>query len=163
MLTGGTLRRMVVNLVLMSHATPNKARAWGLNRAGIAVGAGTQVRSRSTIKTLDLSIGEKSFVNHGCHIDDGRLTIGNRVYVGPRVVFAMSSHEMGDNRQRAGENISRPIRVEDGAWIGASVTVLPGVTIGAGSVIAAGAVVRDDTKPNALYGGVPARWIKELG
>lgn len=162
MTIGGSLRRMAVNLAFMSHATPNKVRAWGLNKAGVRVGVGTQVRSRSTIKTLDVSIGEGSFINHGCHIDDGKLTIGDRVYVGPSVVFAMGDHEMGDERQRAGNNISRPISVGDGAWIGASATILSGVTIGAGSVIAAGAVVTKDTKPNALYAGVPATWKKDL-
>lgn len=55
-----------------------------------------------------------------------------------------------------------PIRIEDGCWIGANVTILPGVTIKAGTVIAAGAVVIHDCDENALYGGVPAKKIRDL-
>lgn len=158
----GTMRRLAVNLVLMSHAMPNKMRAWGLNKAGIRVGKGTQIRSRSTIKTLDVTIGTRSFINHGCHIDDGQLTIGNRVYVGPRVVFAMGDHELGPATQRAGTSVSRPIEIQDGSWIGASVTILGGVTVAPGCLIAAGAVVTKDTQANGLYAGVPARRVKDL-
>jgi maltose O-acetyltransferase len=162
MTLGGTLRRMAVNLAFMSHATPNSVRAWGLNKAGISVGAGTQVRSRSTIKTLDVSIGTRSFMNHGCHIDDGKLTIGDGVYVGPHVVFAMGDHEIGPASQRAGSNLSRPIDIQDGSWIGASATILSGVTVAPGCIIAAGAVVTKSTEPNGLYAGVPARRVKDL-
>lgn len=159
---GGSLRRMAVNLVLMSHATPNRFRAWGLNKFGVQVGRGTQIRSRTTIKSLDVSIGSHSFMNHGCHIDDGRLVIGDGVYVGPRVVFAMGDHEIGLGTQRAGTNISRPIEIQDGSWIGANATILSGVTVARGCVIAAGAVVTKDTEANGLYAGVPARRLKDL-
>jgi len=54
------------------------------------------------------------------------------------------------------------VSVEDGAWIAARVTVLPGVTIGRGSVVAAGAVVTRDVPPNCLVAGVPARVLREL-
>ncbi|MBV4357845.1 hypothetical protein KTO63_11845 [Parasegetibacter sp. MAH-26] len=55
-----------------------------------------------------------------------------------------------------------PITIEDGAWIGSRVTILPGVTIGEKSIIAAGAVVTKDVEPYTLVGGVPAKIIKHL-
>lgn len=157
-----TLRRLAVNTLLMSHITPNRIRAWGLNKAGIGVGAGTQIRSGSIIKTLKFTIGERSFVNHGCHVDDGVLTIGDGVYIGPRVVFAMGDHEIGPATQRAGTNISRPIEIQEGSWVGANATILSGVNVAPGCIIAAGAVLTRSTEPNGLYAGVPARRLKDL-
>jgi len=70
---------------------------------------------------------------------------------------------MGPSRQRAGENIEAPIVIGDGSWLGQNVSVIAGVTIGAGCMIAAGAGVGSDCEPNGLYAGVPARRIKNLG
>jgi maltose O-acetyltransferase len=58
--------------------------------------------------------------------------------------------------------VARPVSIEDGAWIAARVTILPGVTIGRGTVVAAGAVVTRDVPPNTLAAGVPARVKREL-
>ena len=69
---------------------------------------------------------------------------------------------MGTESQRAGKHIYHDIVVEDGAWIGASCTILPNVTIANGCVIAAGSVVTKSTEPNGLYAGVPAKRIKDL-
>ncbi len=158
----GRVRRMLVNVVLMAHVVPNGLRTRGLRACGISVGTGTKIRSRSLVKTLNVSIGERSFVNHGVHIDDGGLTIGNRVYVGPGATFATGSHEIGGPEQRAGKHLTRPIRVDDGVWIGADSTILGGVTIAKGCIIAAGAVVTRSTEPHGLYAGVPARRVRNL-
>ncbi|MCR4913326.1 MAG: acyltransferase [Lactobacillus sp.] len=55
-----------------------------------------------------------------------------------------------------------PVKIDDGCWIGANVTILPGVHIGKGCVIGAGAVVNKDCEPNGVYVGVPAKRIKDL-
>ena len=52
--------------------------------------------------------------------------------------------------------------IKDGAWLGARCTILPGVTVGEGAIVAAGAVVHRDVAPNTLVAGVPARVVKEL-
>ncbi|WP_228373270.1 acyltransferase [Demequina silvatica] len=78
------------------------------------------------------------------------------------VSFITATHEIADSSCRGGRVVSAPVTIEDGCWIGANVTILPGVTVGAGSVIAAGAVVVSTLAPNGLYGGVPARLIREL-
>lgn len=58
--------------------------------------------------------------------------------------------------------VFRPIRIEDKVWLGANVTICPGVTIGKGAVIAAGAVVTKDVEPRSIVGGVPAKLIKNV-
>lgn len=79
-----------------------------------------------------------------------------------QVSFVNSTHDIGDSEMRGGRVKSQPIVVEDGCWICSRVTILPGVTIGKGCVIAAGAVVTKDCLPNGLYAGVPAKRIKDL-
>ncbi|WJH37282.1 hypothetical protein N6H14_05985 [Paenibacillus sp. CC-CFT747] len=69
---------------------------------------------------------------------------------------------MGGPDKRAGAPIGLPIVIGDGVWIGTRATVLPGVRIGDGSVIAAGAVVTKDCAPHGIYAGTPARRVKEL-
>lgn len=93
---------------------------------------------------------------------DADIVIGNDVEVGFRVTFVNSSHQVGQDSHRAGKGFARPIVVGSGCWIGANVTILPGVTIGRGCVIGAGALVTKDCEPNGLYVGVPAKRIKTL-
>ena len=62
----------------------------------------------------------------------------------------------------AGKGINAPIRIEDGCWIGANVTIMPGVTIAKGCIIGAGTLVTEDTEENGIYVGIPARLIRKL-
>lgn len=112
-------------------------------------------------------VGEGTFINYGCvfHTSFGRgtITIGRNCDIAPQVMFMCTTHEMGDSQRRASENMRyEPIVVGDGVWIGARTTILPGVHIGDGAVIAAGAVVTRDVAANTLVGGVPAKTIREL-
>lgn len=79
-----------------------------------------------------------------------------------KVSFINSSHEIGDSTRRASNNISDAILIGDGCWIGANVTILPGVSIGDGCIIGAGSVVTKDCKSNTLYAGCPAKEIRKL-
>lgn len=72
------------------------------------------------------------------------------------------SHSIGMPEARAGGGLKNPIRICDRAWIGARATTPPGVTIGQGCVVTAGAVVTRDWEENSLYAGVPARFIRLL-
>jgi maltose O-acetyltransferase len=111
----------------------------------------------------DVAIGADTWVNHRCYFDTrGRIEIGRHCDLGMEVMFCSSSHEVGPPDKRAGTYFHAPIVVEDGVWIGTRATILPGVTIGRGCVIAAGAVVRDDCAPDGLYAGVPARRVRSL-
>jgi maltose O-acetyltransferase len=82
--------------------------------------------------------------------------------LGHEVMLMTSSHEIGSDEHRAGPLYTAPITIKDGVWIGSRSVVLPGVTVGAGSVVAAGAIVTKDVPPHTLVGGVPARIIREI-
>lgn len=93
---------------------------------------------------------------------NSHITIGDNVAVGMGTKFITNSHELGTSEKRAGKGTVADIVVEDGVWIGANVTVLQGVKIARGGVIAAGAVVTKNTEPDCLYAGIPARLIRKL-
>ena len=69
---------------------------------------------------------------------------------------------MGEHKQRAGKSIFGSITIGSGVWIGADVTILPGINIADGCVIGAGSVVAKSTQPDGLYCGNPAKRIKDL-
>jgi maltose O-acetyltransferase len=71
-------------------------------------------------------------------------------------------HEIGPSENRCGEVLVAPVIIGDGAWLASRVTILPGVTVGNGSIVAAGAVVTHDVPPNTLVAGVPARVVRDL-
>jgi acetyltransferase-like isoleucine patch superfamily enzyme len=112
-----------------------------------------------------LLIGEDCVINTPLHADLGAsITIGNGVTLGHHVVLITTDHGIGPETRRCGPRACSPITIEDGCWVGACTTVLPGVTIGRGSVVAAGSVVHPKHCPpaNHLAAGVPAMPIKKL-
>lgn len=110
-----------------------------------------------------LTLGEHSYINYRCFLDLGNdIIIGNHVSIAFCCTFINSSHELGDEDQRAGKGTSSKIVIEDGCWIGARTTIMPGVTIKKGCVIGSNSLVLMDTEPNGLYAGHPAKRIKDL-
>ncbi|MGO1298817.1 MAG: sugar O-acetyltransferase [Vibrio sp.] len=110
-----------------------------------------------------IHIGNNSFLNMNVTMLDGaKITIGDHVLVGPNTQFYTATHSFDYRSRRNWEATCRPIVVEDDVWIGGNVVITQGVTIGARSVIAANSVVTKDVPPDALYGGTPARCIREL-
>ena len=102
---------------------------------------------------LGATFGEKVFINQGCFfLDFGGITIGDRTMIGPRVPLSTSGHPV-ELAERYSFLTAAPIVIEEDVWIGASVTVTPGVTIGRGSVIAAGTVVSQNVPPMSLVSG----------
>lgn len=111
---------------------------------------------------LQLRIGSRVFINHGCTVNDlGGIDIGEEVMIGPNVQLITSGHATAPAERRAFITVA-PIVIERGVWIGAGATVLGGVTVGEDAVIAAGAVVTRDVPPATLVGGVPATRIKDI-
>lgn len=111
----------------------------------------------------NLSLGQGSYLNRQVFVDaSARVSIGRNVQIGQRAMLVTSHHDISTSDNRAGTPRRSPIIIEDGCWIGASALILPGVSIGAGCVIAAGAVVTKDCAPNGLYAGVPAERLREL-
>ena len=109
----------------------------------------------------NIHIGKNVFINCCCHFQDhGGIYIGDGTLIGSHVVLATINH--GQNPVERADNLPAPIRIGKNVWIGSRSTVLPGVTIGDGAVVAAGAVVTKDVPPNTVVGGVPAREIKKV-
>jgi maltose O-acetyltransferase len=136
--------------------------------AGIRIGPRTSVLGRLTITGPGrihkrLQIGADCIINAPLFLDlSAEIRIGDRVSIGHHSVFITAHHEIGPPNFRAGVNMGRPIVIEDGSWIAARATILPGVTIGQSSIVASGALVTKTVPSNVLEGGVPARLIKKL-
>lgn len=109
----------------------------------------------------NLIIGKNVFINSGCKVQDqGGIEIGDGTLIGHNVVLATLNHALAPERR--GDLIPRPIRIGKNVWIGSNAVILPGVTIGDGAVIAAGAAVTKDVPENSVAGGVPARILRTL-
>jgi len=109
----------------------------------------------------NIHLGRNVFINSGCKFQDqGGIFIGDNVLIGHNVVLATLNHE--ENPQKRGNLKPAPINIGCDVWIGSNATILPGVSIGDGAIIAAGAVVTRDVESKTVVGGVPAKLIKEI-
>ncbi|MFE3320882.1 sugar O-acetyltransferase [Nocardia sp. NPDC059195] len=105
---------------------------------------------------LNLDLAERVFINQGCtFLDYAGIRLGKGVMVGPKATFITMGHPV-DPEERRRFLTGAPIDVADNVWIGAGAMILPGVTIGRDSVIAAGAIVADDVPANSLVTGSKA-------
>ncbi len=141
--------------------------------------AGAEAQRVARLKAALAACGEDVTIRPGAHIlvpsrvqlghhvalghytmlnGNGGIHLGDFVLLGDHVVLASSTHPVEAVRFHTTEEA--PIRVEDNAWLGAGAIVLPGVTIGANAVVAAGAVVTADVPANTVVGGVPARPLR---
>lgn len=106
-------------------------------------------------------IGKNVFINHDCtFLDIGGITIEDDVLIGPKVCITSEGHPLHPQERK--KLLVKPIVIKRNTWIGAGATILPGVTIGENSVVAAGAVVTKDVPANTVVGGVPAKIIKVI-
>ena len=111
----------------------------------------------------NIHLGDKFYANTNCVIlDCNRVDIGDRVLFGPGVHVYCAEHPLDHKIRGEGLESSRPVKIGDDVWIGGHASILPGVTIGSRSVVAAGAVVNRDVPEDTLVAGVPARVIKSL-
>ena len=109
----------------------------------------------------NITIGKNVFFNTGCSFQDrGGISIGDGSMIGMNVVIATLNH--GLDLETRNTTFSSPVVLGKNVWIGSSVTILPGVTIGDNSVVAAGAVVTKDVPENTVVAGVPAKFMKEI-
>jgi acetyltransferase-like isoleucine patch superfamily enzyme len=158
--------------VLVSTALPQlafgRARTAALRAFGVRLGPRSlvfgpmRITGPGDVPEL-LSFGSDVVVTGNLHVDLGaEVRVGNNVYLGHYVTLLTVSHAIAGPWQRCGAPVFAPIKVEDGAWIATRAVILPGVTIGWGAVVAAGAVVTRDVPPHALVAGVPARLVRML-
>lgn len=106
-------------------------------------------------------IGKNVFINFDCvFLDLGGITIEDNVLIAPKVSLLSEGHPLApENRQSL---VPGHIHIKKNAWIGAGATILPCVTIGKNSVVAAGAVVSKDVPDNTVVGGIPAKVLKSI-
>lgn len=108
-----------------------------------------------------ISIGDGCYINFNCNfVDDGQITIGERVMFGPAVTIATVGHPI--NPKMREYMYTDPVTIGNDCWIGGNVTICPGVTIGDNTVIGAGSVVTKDIPANCVAAGNPCRVIREI-
>ncbi|MBU3875876.1 galactoside O-acetyltransferase [Faecalicatena sp. AGMB00832] len=109
-----------------------------------------------------ITIGDGTYINMNCNfVDDGLIQIGERVMFGPAVTIATVGHPVNPSMREY--MYTDPVKIEDNCWIGANVTICPGVTIGKNSVIGAGSVVIHDIPENSVAAGNPCKVIRAIG
>lgn len=107
-------------------------------------------------------IGEKVFMNHNCSITCAEeITIGDACNIANNVVIVDHDHRLGKVGVENGLE-STPVHIGRNVWIGANAVILRGVSIGDGAIIAAGAVVNHDIPAHEIWGGIPAKKIRNL-
>jgi maltose O-acetyltransferase len=153
---------------LVSAITP-QTRLFGLRRAlfvsaGVTVARQARICGTARIHHPNVSIGA-SWI--GARVDvistgSAPVRIGDRCDIGPGVALVTGTHVIGDHARRAGAGKAAAIEVGDGSWIGARATFLAGAGVGAGCIVAAGAVVTQQFGDDVLVAGVPAKVVREL-
>ena len=109
----------------------------------------------------NIHLGKNVFINAGCRFQDqGGIYIGDGTFIGHNVILATLNHDLNPNTRA--DMYPKPIHIGKKVWIGAGAIVLPGVSIGDNSVIAAGSVVTKNVPENVVYGGNPAKFIKKI-
>jgi len=109
----------------------------------------------------NIKIKKNVFINSGCRFQDqGKIIIGEGSLIGHNVVLATINHDY--NPLNRGTMYLKPIILQKRTWIGSNATILPGVTIGENSIVAAGSVVTKDVAPDTIVGGNPAKFISTL-
>lgn len=109
----------------------------------------------------NIHLGEKVFINSCCCFQDqGGIYIGDNCLIGHRATIATINH--GFNPQDRHIHKVAAVRIEEDVWLGSNVTIVPGVTIGKGSIVAAGSVVIKNVEPMSIVAGNPARKIKNV-
>jgi maltose O-acetyltransferase len=160
--------RHIVNLLLwvLPPSRLFSLRRWFCRLAQVKLAENVSFCGRGWVYGRgELSVGRDTWISPGTifhtHLQ-APISIGINCDIGPGVEFLPGGHLIGDASRRAGAGTAKPISIGDGCWIGARSTILGGVHVGAGCVIAAGSMVTQDAPPNSLLAGVPARIKRQL-
>lgn len=108
-------------------------------------------------------LGDRVYANFNlCLVDDTTIHIGADAMIGPNVTIITGTHPLNPKTRRNKAQYNLPVTIGENVWLGAGVTVLPGVTIGENSVIGAGSLVTKDVPSNVLAFGTPCKVIKSI-
>ena len=121
----------------------------------------------TVLPPLYIDYGKPVTIGRGCFIQQcctffgrGGITIGNDVFIGPKVNLITINHD--PNPENRSATYGRPILIEDKVWIGINSTILPGVRIGYGAIVGAGSVVTKDVPAMTVVAGNPARVVRKI-
>lgn len=159
------IKNILLNGIASSVFTPPILQRWIYKSLGYAIHKTSRIYPQCFCGAGKgkLKVGANSYINYRCFLDLGNdIIIGDNVSIALNCTFINSSHEIGDKKQRAGAGLAKKIIIEDGCWIGANTTILPGVRIAKGCIIGANSLITKDTEKNGLYVGAPAIRIKTL-
>lgn len=147
-------------LHLIGNIPSHHIRRFFYRSAGIRIGKGSSMHMYIRFyNPSGIKIGEDSIIGEFCVLDGrDKLIIGDHVDIASEVMIYNSEHNINDEYFSA---ITAPVVIEDYVFIGPRAIILPGVKIGKGAVVAAGAVVTKDVPPFAIVGGIPAKIIGE--
>ncbi|GAB3105356.1 acyltransferase [Aestuariicella hydrocarbonica] len=146
----------------------DKYRYLLLRLAGVKILKKGMIFGPLTIRPIggakNIQLGKKVFLNTEVRFacPESPIVLGDDVRVGPRVCFETVGHGLAHFPGGRRGTWTKPIHVGDRAWIGCAAIILPGVTIGEGAVVAAGAVVAEDVPAYTAVGGVPAKVIRKI-
>lgn len=146
-----------------AYRTPDEVRALLSRLTGVVVDDSLTLFPPSHCEFgQNLRFGRGVFVNMGCRFQDtGGISIGDDTLIGHGSTLTTLNH--GTDRDRRGDMTPAPVVIGRKVWLGACVTVVPGVTIGDGAIVGAGAVVTKDVPADTVAAGVPAKVLRATG
>jgi putative colanic acid biosynthesis acetyltransferase WcaF len=153
----------IVTSLILFRLCPFKfsaAKSLVLRAFGAKIGRGVVIKPRVAITfPWKLTLGNNVWLGEECWLLNlDRITIGNNVCISQRAFLCTGNHNY---KSESFELMLKPIRVEDGAWIGASAWVAAGVCVGSHAVLAAGSIAARDLEPFGIYRGNPATFVKK--
>lgn len=146
---------------VISRIALHDVRMRAYRRLGVKIGPGSTILMSTEMQhAMELTIGNNTIISPHCLLDGrGGLVIGSNVNISSHVLLVAGTHDIQNGRDFAGS--AEGIIIEDYVWLCTRATVLAGVTVGRGAVVAAGAVVTKSVDPYTVVAGVPAKKIGE--
>lgn len=144
----------------VNRVPSHKIRKWYYRKImGFIIGNQSSIFMDCTFDCArGISIGDNSVINSRCRLDTrGNITIGKNVSISQEVIILTADHDI-NSPDFSGRN--RAVVINDYVWIGTRAMILPGINIGKGAVVAAGAIVTKNVEPFTLVAGVPAKFVK---
>ena len=151
-------------LRIILELLPHPLRYWIFKAVLARLGKGSMIDYQTYFRyPWKISIGDDVSINRGCEFygsmlaGNAHITIGNYCALGPRVRVLSATH---DHRRLNLPDTAASVTIGNHVWIGAGATILPGVKVGDGAVVAAGSVVTRNVAPFSIVAGNPARFLK---
>jgi putative colanic acid biosynthesis acetyltransferase WcaF len=160
--------KLYLSFLIFSGLPPTRLfnfKNWLLRWSGAKIGENVRICSSVRIQgTSRLEIGDDTWIGHQTFIlCSAPVKIGSHVDIAPQVYIGTGTHQVDkEGLHSAGEGVSKPIVIDDGAWLGARSVVMPGITIGKKSVLGAGTLVLADVPEMVVVVGIPGRILRSL-